>query len=154
MSLDAREDERLGNLEGRLRGAECITAELLLDVMANGCVRLAALGGAAQAKLKWLIEAGAWTDATMVLLELELPQWKLRRLVKDDGEWFCSLSRQPELPIGYDETADATHETLPLAILLAFIEAHRAASVGAVSKAAVPRIHPTAGNAICCDNFT
>jgi hypothetical protein len=126
MSLDLQNQERLGNLERRIHGADAVTSELMSDVIATGCIRLAALGGASKAKLKWLIEAGAWTDAAMALIELELPQWKLRRLVRDDGEWFCSLSRQPELPIGYDETAEATHESLPVAILLAFVQARRA----------------------------
>src|SRR5262245_4234139 len=153
MSLDVKEEERLGNLARRLRGANAVTAELLLDVIANGCVRLAALGGAAQAKLKWLIEAGAWTDAAMALVELELPQWKLRRLVLDDGEWFCSLSRQPGLPIGYDQTAEATHGSLPTAILMAFIEARRAASADVLWKTTVPLVHPIRADAICCENF-
>jgi len=153
MSLDSKFEERLGNLERQLQDAEAITAELVSDVMANGCVRLAALGGAPKAKLKWLIEAGAWTDATLALIELELPQWKLRRLVKDDGEWFCSLSRQPELPIGYDETAEATHESLPLAILMAFVQARRAATGVYPCKTTVPEVLPNRGTAICCDNF-
>jgi hypothetical protein len=75
------------------------------------------------------------------------------RLVRDDGEWFCSLSRQPELPIGYDETAEATHESLPAAILLAFVQARRATNADAASKTNVPQLHPIMGNAICYDNF-
>src|SRR5262245_44347796 len=119
MSLVSRDEERLENLAGRLNDAECITAELLLDVMAHGCARLPALGEAVQTKLNDLIEAGACTEAAIALLEFELPQWKLRRLVRDDGEWFCSLSRQPALPIEYDQCAEATHPSLPVAILLA-----------------------------------
>jgi hypothetical protein len=151
MSINSKDAERLGDLERRLVGAERVTAELVLDMMASGCVRLAALGAAAQAKLRWLIEAGAWTDAAMALLELELPQWKLRRLVRHDNEWFCSLSRRPGVPIGYDEIAEATHESLPLAILVALIQARRAANVSSLPKGAVPQIRPPAGN--CCDNF-
>ena len=74
-----------------------------------------------------LIEAGAWTDATLALVELELPQWKLRGIVYEDGEWHCCLSRQPQLPLGLDEVAEASHEILPLAILIAFLQARRAA---------------------------
>jgi hypothetical protein len=50
---------------------------------------------------------------------VELPGWKLRRLVYQDGEWLCSLSKQPNMPEDIDETADAVHEVLPLAILTA-----------------------------------
>src|SRR5262249_7158121 len=107
----------------------------------------------AKAKLQRLIAAEAWTDAAMALIELELPQWKLRRLVKDDGEWFCSLSRQPELPIGYDQAAEAAHESLPVAILMAFIEARRAATADAPCRTTVPQVRPIHGSAMCCDDF-
>jgi hypothetical protein len=153
MLYDPRHGDHLAALEARLQRADVVTSELMSDVMATGCIRLGALGRAPKAKLKWLIEAGAWTDAAMALLELELPQWKLRHLVRDDGEWFCSLSRQPELPIGYDETAEATHESLPVAILLTFVQTRRASNADAPSKTTVPQLRPISGNAICCDNF-
>jgi hypothetical protein len=116
MLLNLETKDQLADLEKRLHGAEAMTAELIADAMASGCVRLAALPEACRAKLKWLIEAGAWNDAVMALIELELPQWKLRRLVRDEDEWFCSLSRQPALPIEYDQTADAAHASLSMAI--------------------------------------
>jgi hypothetical protein len=77
MSLDLKNQGRLGNLERQIHGADAVTSKLISDVIAVGCIRLAALGGAPKAKLKWLIEAGAWTDAAMALTELELPQRKL-----------------------------------------------------------------------------
>jgi hypothetical protein len=102
-----------------------------------------------------LIEAGAWTDATIALIELELPAWKLRRLVYEDGEWLCSLSRQPNLPVALDDTADASHEVLPLAILSAFVEARRRANaMRETSLRIVPQVRRTSGYAICCDNFS
>jgi hypothetical protein len=153
MLLDLKHEERLATLEEQLHCAEAVTSELMADVMANGCVRLAALGGASKAKLNLLIEASAWTDAAMALLELELPQWKLRRLVKEDGEWFCSLSKQPEFPIGYDDVAEANHDLLPLALLLAFVQARRATTEGAMCKTTVPQVRPVVENALCCDNF-
>jgi hypothetical protein len=64
-----------------------------------------------------LAAAGAWTDAALALLELEQPEWKLRRLVHEDGEWICSLSRRPDLPIELDDAAEAHNQLLPLAIL-------------------------------------
>jgi hypothetical protein len=103
MLLDIQQEERLADLEGRLQRAQAITSELISTVMTNGCVRLTALSGTAKAKLNSLVEAGAWTDSAMTLLQLEMPQWKIRRLINDDGQWFCSLSKQPELPIGFDE---------------------------------------------------
>ena len=61
------------------------------------------------ARLERLIAAGAWTDAALVLIELELPAWSLRRLIREDDEWFCSLSRQPNVPVALDVTAHAHH---------------------------------------------
>jgi hypothetical protein len=102
-----------------------------------------------------LIEAGAWRNAALALIELELPAWKLRSLVYENGEWFCSLSRQPNLPEALDDTADASHEVLPLAILSAFVEARRRTSaMRETSLQTVPQVRRTSGYAICCDNFT
>jgi hypothetical protein len=123
------------------------------EVMAQACTRLPALQPAAKVKIHNLIDSGAWTDAVFALLELELPQWKVRRLVWEDGEWFCSLSKQPWVPLGVDDLAEASHESLPLAILLALIDAKTVATVP--TAAAVPSIRPTDDrcHAICCDNF-
>jgi hypothetical protein len=52
-----------------------------------------------------------------------LPQWKLRRLICEDGKWHCSFSKQLGVPAGLDEVAEADHESLPLAILSALVEA-------------------------------
>ena len=153
MLFDPKHEERLGRLEEQLRRAQAITPELMSDVIAEACVRFAAHGAAAKARVNRLIESGAWTDATLALVELELPQWKLRRLVYEDGEWLCSLSRQPQLPLGLDELAEASHEILPLAILIALVQARRAAAASTTGVTAVPQVRPVAGYAVCCDNF-
>ncbi len=99
-----------------------------------------------------MIAAGAWSEVALALIELELPAWTLRRLIYEDGEWFCSLSRQPNLPVEFDDTADARHEFLPVAILSAFVEARRQSNVARETSApTVSQIRSV--NAICCDNF-
>ena len=123
-------------------------------MIAQACTRFAARGPTAKAKVDQLIKSGAWTDAALALLELELPTWKLRRLLCEDGEWFCSLSKQPWLPLGLDEVAEAGHEILPLAILIAFVQARRAALESTGNLAAVPPVRPAVGYAVCCDNFS
>lgn len=87
-----------------------------------------------------LVEAGGWTDAPLALLEPALPAWELRHLVYEDGKWFCSLSKQPNLPAEFDETADASHDELPLAMQSAFVEAPPQDSATRIS--APPRSRP------------
>ena len=153
MLFDPKREDSLGRLEGRLRCAAAITPELMSAVITEACTRFAALRPSVKARVDQLIEFGAWTEATLALVEFELPQWKLRRLVYEDGEWLCSLSKQPRLPLGLDEVAEASHEVLPLAVLLAFIQAQRIAAANAVSTTTVPQVPPSRGYAMCCDNF-
>jgi hypothetical protein len=64
-----------------------------------------------------LLDVDAWNAASLLIAERELNGWQLRRLVFDDGEWVCSLSRQPQLPLELDDTADAHHDIAACAIL-------------------------------------
>ncbi len=98
-----------------------------------------------------MLEASAWTDAAFALIELELSLWTVRRLIFEDGAWFCSLTRQPSLPLELDETADAGHEVLPLAILLSFLQARRITASS--PKTTVPVIKTARNEMLCCDNF-
>jgi hypothetical protein len=154
MSFYPTHEVRLGRLEGQLRRSQMVTPKLMSDVIAQACVRFATHGGAAKARVDRLIGSGAWTDAVLALVELELPQWKLRHLIYEDGEWHCSLSKQRGLPAGLDETAEASHEIPPLAILIAFIEALRQTLVSIEPRPrTVPPVRPTQGYPVCCDNF-
>ena len=154
MSLDSSQAEDLGDLQEQIHHARTVTPELMADVMARACPRLQAQNRTAKAKVVGLIDAGAFTDAALTLLELELPHWKLRRLIREDDEWHCSVSRQLGLPAELDDMAEGEHESLPLAILSAFIEARRHRVSAAQNRPeSVPQIRPTQGYAICCDNF-
>jgi hypothetical protein len=153
MFFDPTDEQRLVSLEQRLRGARAITRELMSEVIAQACLRFTACGGPAKAAVNRLIESRAWTDAALALLELELPQWGLQRIVHEDSEWFCSLSRQPQLPLGLSDIAEASHEVLALAILIALLEARRAAAVSAAGWTSVPQVRPHPDAAACCDNF-
>jgi hypothetical protein len=147
--------DRLSPLADEIRSAPAVTADFVSYVMDGTCRRLPALGRAEKAvRLNRLIEAGAWTEVALALIELELPQWTLRRLVHDDGEWLCSLSKQPNLPAEFDDTADARHENLALALLSALLEAQRqAADTREPRSPMVPQIKPATGTVMCCDNF-
>ena len=153
MLLVPKYEERLGGLEQQLRRTRAPTPGIMADVIGEACTRFASQSPAAKAKLDRLMESGAWTEASLALIELELPQWKLRRLVYDDGRWLCSLSKQQQLPLGLDELAEASHEVMPLAILTALVEARRATASSAGDVSTVPRVRPVSGYALCCDSF-
>ena len=151
--LLSRHEERLERMAARLHRADAPRSDLFAELIAQACTRIASTAPAAKARLDQLIESAAWTDAALTLLELELPTWTLRRLVREDGEWFCSLSQRPWLPLGLDEIAVASHESLPLAILLALLQARSPASGNAPSPTSVPHARSLSGYEVCCDNF-
>jgi hypothetical protein len=114
------------DLGDRLREACAVTAEFMSDIVRQTCRRFPSLGQSAKTdRIEQLIQSGAWTDAALALIELELPQWQVRRLAYDDGEWHCALSQQRELPDWLDQSIEARHADLALAILSAFVEARR-----------------------------
>ena len=83
-----------------------------------------------------------------------MPRWRLRRLVHDGGEWRCAFSHQRTLPTGLDEIAEASHEIMSLAILIAFIAALR--QTAAESEPWSPGAQSVAAGddyRVCCDNF-
>jgi hypothetical protein len=155
MSVDLNHEQGLRELRERLHRVRTITPELMDDVIGAACLRLQGHGATVKAKIiRLLIESEAFVDATLALLELELPQWKLRRLINEDGEWYCALSKHLGLATELDDMAEANHENLPLAILSAFVEArHRSLTAVEGRPKSVPRVRPTQGYVICCDNF-
>ena len=149
-------DDRIDELNERLRRAQAVTPDLVSDVIAQACPR----GGEPRhardaARIDAMVEAGAWSDAVLALVKLEIPQWQLRRLLYEDGEWHCTLSRAPNLPFGVDDTVDAVHDDLPLAILLAFVGVQRDRLASRKTEAqTTPRLMVGTNNtAVCCDNF-
>src|SRR6267378_1497491 len=110
MLFDPKHEEHLGALDKQLRRARAITPELMSDVIAQACTRFAAHGAAVKVRVDRLIAAEAWSDAAIALIDVELPQWKLRRLVHEDGEWSCMLCRHWQLPDWLDDTVEAGHE--------------------------------------------
>jgi hypothetical protein len=116
-----------GELSARLRDACEINAKLMTEVLDVACRRYPSLGQSEKtARLERLIQSGAWTDAALALIDLELPLWQVRRIAYDEGEWHCALSRERELPDWLDQSIEARHADLALAILSAFVEAQRA----------------------------
>jgi hypothetical protein len=144
----------MDGLDDELLNARELQRGLFDKVIAVACTRLPLLSRLGRAEqLYRLADAGAWTDAALAVIVLELPAWKVRRVACENGEWLCSLSRQPHTPIMLDDTAEAGHETLPLAILRAFIEARRRSSLNIESAPAAPHSGRAPGLVLCCDNF-
>ncbi|WP_407168609.1 hypothetical protein [Bradyrhizobium sp. ORS 111] len=124
-------------------------------IVAGACTRVSSLTRAGRTEVfDRLILAEAWTEATLSLIELELPMWQRRRLVYDDGERLCSLSRHPDVPIEFDEPTEGRHETIAVAILLSLVEAKwLLASSEPISTPSVPEARPVTADPFCCDNF-
>jgi len=142
-------------LSDRLRDAHAVTPGLMADIVAAACRRFPSMGQIEKtARIERLIGSEAWTDAALALIDLELPLWQVRRIAYDEGEWYCALSRERELPDWLDRSIEVRHTDLALAILGAFVEAQRIAapssrpSVPGVERDANPLYEP-----VCCDNF-
>jgi hypothetical protein len=126
-------------LSDRLRDSHAVTAELISEVIGQICRRFPSMGQTEKtARIEGLIGSGAWTDAALALIDLELPQWQVRRVAYDEGEWYCALSRERELPDWLDRSIEARHADLPLAILSAFVDAQRASAPS--SRTSVPTV--------------
>src|ERR1700758_1323623 len=113
-------------LTDRLRDASAVSAPLVRDIMEFVRRRHSHPGQTSAIKrIERLIAEEAWAEVALALIDLELPQWQLRRLAYDGGEWHCALSRRREVPEWLDEAAEASHPDLPGALLAALLEAKR-----------------------------
>jgi hypothetical protein len=139
-------------LDDALRQACAPGQGLFAKIVAGACTRIPLISGETE-RIDQLIAAGAWTDAALALVAQELPAWTVRRLAYEDGEWVCSLSRQSNLPETLDDTADASHALLPLAILRAFMQARRMSEIAPRVISSVPEIVVGDDIAVCCENF-
>jgi hypothetical protein len=141
-------------LDEELRVAPQLDRSLFIKIIVGSCRRIAVLSKSAKAaRIDRLIEAGAWTDAALAVIALELPGWQLRRLEYDGSQWFCALSRGLNLPAMLDDTADANHELMPIAILRAFFQARRMTEIAPRATSLVPQVSDATDSLVCCDNF-
>lgn len=144
----------LARIAAQLQSEDDLSPDALWRISAALCDR----GMSCDAKLAQLqqcIKDGACTDAALLLIELELPFWKLRRLVYDMGEWHCALSRQRELPDWLDEAIETRHPQLAVAILKGIVEALETQRVmpSGLKPIVAPRALPASEATLCCDNF-
>jgi hypothetical protein len=155
MLLPSNVPDNIDDIDDRLRHAHHVTAKLISSVIEAVCRRFPSAGqGEKTARIERLIAAEAWTDAAFALIELELPQWQVRRIAYDQGEWHCALSRERELPEWLDQSLEARHPDFALALLSAFVEAQRASAPSV--RPSVPIVRREAAavyEALCPDNF-
>src|SRR5712675_2783685 len=151
--LSGHRDSR--ELSDRLRDADAATADLVAEIIGETCRRFPSAGQSEKTtRIERLIQTGAWTDAALALIDLELPQWQVRRIAYDEGEWHCALSRQRELPEWLDQSIEAHHADLALAILSAFVDVQRVTAPSSrTSVPAVPRDASALHEPVLTDNF-
>jgi hypothetical protein len=144
-----------GALANRLRDTPVATAGLMSEVIGQTCRRFPSMGQTEKTtRIERLIGSGAWTDAALALIDLELPQWQVRRIAYDEGEWHCALSRQRELPEWLDQSIETHHANLALAILSAFVDVQRVtAPSSSTSVPTVPRDARALYEPLLTDNF-
>jgi hypothetical protein len=158
MAFAADHELLLDRLDEEVRQAPKPALHLFAKIIGSACRHVPIINRSKKAgRIERLIDAEAWTDCALALIELDLPGWHMRRLVYEGGEWMCSLSRRLSLPLEFDETIDASHEIPALAILRAFVEARRRG--GAVIRPRVMNSSVTAfqaapGEMLNCDNFS
>lgn len=138
----------------QLRDANAVTPDLIAEVIDVACRRYPSHGQTAKtARIEQLVDARAWTDVALALIDLELPAWQIRRIAYDGGEWHCALSRERELPDWLDQASEGRHADLSVALLCAFVEAQAAnASLSQPSVPTVARRLKPLYEPVCCDN--
>lgn len=152
MYSDFDNSEHLTAIAQELRVTKQASAEMLSSIAAKTCRRLPRQS-ANFARLDRLIAADALTEAMIAFIEFELPQWKLR-IAYDEGEWHCALSRQRELPEWLDQSIEANHTDLALAIALTYVEALKVFESSRRSiRHSVPQVRSNGFEALSCENY-
>jgi len=145
----------LDRITVRLDRADRLCGDLWTEIMTGAAERFAAMAGQPSvSRLNKFAADGAWVDAALALIEVELAAWRLRRIVLDDGEWHCALSRAPAVPEWLDQAVQASHRDLALALVKVAIEAIREMrSCKEREPRTVPQISCEPRQYLCCDNF-
>ena len=153
MSSDFQSSDQLATIAQELRSVDRPSADLMYSLAEKTSRRLQRQS-ANFTQLDRLIAAGALTEAILLLVEFELPLWKLRRIAYDEGEWHCALSRERELPEWLDQAIEAYHPDLTVAIALSYVEALKAAAPSRrLAGPTVPQVGTRCFETFLCDNY-
>jgi len=109
---------KLERLQDHLRRTQVVTPDIISDAIAAASIHSVLSRRAPRfERINRLIEAEAWTEMALAVVELQFPQWKLRRLVYEDGAWHCWLSRQWNAPEWLDDWPDDDHRCSVLFVI-------------------------------------
>jgi hypothetical protein len=147
--------ERLSRIIDRIAAAGEMSPGLWAAIVSGACERAATMRATPiLARLNKCAADGAWVDAALALIDVELAGWKLRRIVYEDGEWYCALSPEPCLPEWLDGAVEVTHRDLALALTKAALETMREVRSQPARRPAAPPLAGDDGRQfVCCDNF-
>lgn len=131
-----------------------LTADLCGDVLTTSCHHLRMAEHTEQTtQLNRLVEAGARIDAALALIAMELPQWRLRRLIYDGGEWHCALSSHREMPEWLDPSIESHHPDMATAVLDALREVIRTNASPHLTKASSQMKRSDNFEPVACENY-
>jgi hypothetical protein len=156
MSFHSHVQNSPGELQRRIQRADAATPDLVSAVLGLVLARCATPHRLEHAgRIGRLIQSEARTDAALALVDLDRRR-TIRRLTYDDGEWHCAVGGQWPVPEWLDDTVEASHAVLPLAILSAWLEGLRVSPPSSVRATSVPRSRSESSEGLLslnCDNF-
>jgi hypothetical protein len=116
------QEQDLRVLLSRIDGAPEPTRDLVAEILQRACPRLT-FGITPSDLVVRLIEAEAWVELGLWLIGWELPDWSVHQLCRGDHSWNCSIGIRGLARNWVDDVADFQHDSLPLAILGALVDA-------------------------------
>src|SRR5690348_16868916 len=113
---------KLLTLSHRIKQSEKVTPQLMRELIEAVFGRVTE-DTSGQASAVWrMARAEAYVDAALALIDTALPDWSVRRICYEDGEWWCAMN--PRQPVYWeDDEVDEAHPVMALAILKAFVTA-------------------------------
>jgi hypothetical protein len=112
----------LDSLLARIETARRIDPDRPTAILRGACPRLAATP-APTAEVDRLIKAEAWVELGLWLIAWELPDWSVHCLARDEARWSCSIGVNGIAVNWIEDVVEFQHDSLPLAVLGAFVQA-------------------------------
>ena len=138
----------------RSKDVTSVMTTAFADIRATSCKRLNAMKHTAEvARFDQLIASRAWTEAALALIAIELPLWRLRRLIYDEGEWHCALSSQRDMPDWLDSSVETHHPDMAMAILDALRDVMRSDASSHLTTAPAAWKQLESFEPVLCENY-